>query len=908
MATFIVNTTSTNPGSGLTLQEAIDAANSSAAADTITFSSSILGSNGVATVVLADTIDIAGNGGDLIINGDLNGDGMADIVLDTEYTAPHLEIQTGAKVKITGIDFFRGYQLGEDGQPGARGTNGASGTHGADGSGASGIENGGAGGDSPGGATDGAPGEDGGTAVGSILNRGDLTLEQVGFGANFAQGVFGASGGIGGRGGQGGNGGDGTTFSHYQAPLINITNEDNDPFAPGSSTYPHPDPPPAGGTGGNGGHGSDAADGGRGGDGGHAAGTILNADGGTLTLTDVTFGGRLSSGLVTVGNTAIGGEGGEGGDGGWGGFGGLGGQGGPGSSAATSHAKMNGPVGVSVGHHWEVIYFNAIGGPGGEGGIGGVAGNGGDGGDNGDGGSAATILNFGGVSGTAAFVTGDGSANSADGFANSAEAGVGDGVQPGAGGAAGPTGSGGLSGRVFPDQYKSFYTFHHWSDDGSDLPIHHLVDLPPEVRNQFLDDNNIYNPAEGQPTAGPDPDAVRSADGAPGFAGSAGNDGADGNASEALLNMGGAGSVDNKNALVFLHGLGQDGDTLSFNVIRLGDSTNNLTLSWSLVADGPNGVSADDFVGGVLPSGQVTLEGFAPTAGQLASGATDRTKNAVRVDIDIADDLLDEPPEGYRITLNDPAQTQVILGTSTITGTIDDTDTGSGPTGPTAGNDTLKGTNGKDTLDGLGGNDSLIGLGANDRLIGGKGKDTLKGDNGNDNLIGGDHNDKLFGGSGKDTLKGDAGNDSLRGGGDSDKLYGGKGKDTLNGDGGNDLLSGEAGNDRIIGGGGSDTAVFSGKINKYKIVKAGNKIKVIDKTGKNGTDVLSSVEILKFGGKKVSVKKALKAHEDAPATAHSSDNLKGMPDAIAEFGREAEGGFGERRFAFSALDIDDFLI
>lgn len=55
---------------------------------------------------------------------------------------------------------------------------------------------------------------------------------------------------------------------------------------------------------------------------------------------------------------------------------------------------------------------------------------------------------------------------------------------------------------------------------------------------------------------------------------------------------------------------------------------------------------------------------------------------------------------------------------------------------PTAGNDTIDGTNGKDTIDALGGDDVINGFGGNDILRGSGGDDDITGGTGNDNLYG----------------------------------------------------------------------------------------------------------------------------------------------------------------------------
>lgn len=83
---------------------------------------------------------------------------------------------------------------------------------------------------------------------------------------------------------------------------------------------------------------------------------------------------------------------------------------------------------------------------------------------------------------------------------------------------------------------------------------------------------------------------------------------------------------------------------------------------------------------------------------------------------------------------------------------------------PTAGDDSIVGTDANETIDGLAGNDFIDGGNGNDSLIGREGNDTLVAGAGRDTLFGGVGNDVLFAGAGSDTLTGDAGNDTLLGG------------------------------------------------------------------------------------------------------------------------------------------------
>ncbi len=120
------------------------------------------------------------------------------------------------------------------------------------------------------------------------------------------------------------------------------------------------------------------------------------------------------------------------------------------------------------------------------------------------------------------------------------------------------------------------------------------------------------------------------------------------------------------------------------------------------------------------------------------------------------------------------------------------------------GNDTLLGGNGIDTLFGGEGNDLVFGNAGNDQVIGNAGDDTLFGGTDNDILFGYAGEDELHGGEGDDVLWGQAANDFLAGGAGTDVLYGNNGNDVLVGGDGTDSLFGNAGNDSLAGNTGSD--------------------------------------------------------------------------------------------------------
>jgi len=77
--------------------------------------------------------------------------------------------------------------------------------------------------------------------------------------------------------------------------------------------------------------------------------------------------------------------------------------------------------------------------------------------------------------------------------------------------------------------------------------------------------------------------------------------------------------------------------------------------------------------------------------------------------------------------------------------------------GPTAGNDTLSGSNGNDVIDLLAGSDSYLGLDGDDVIQGNDGADTIYGGNGADSIAGGNNNDLIYGETGSDTIDAGAG-------------------------------------------------------------------------------------------------------------------------------------------------------
>jgi Domain of unknown function (DUF4347)/RTX calcium-binding nonapeptide repeat (4 copies) len=126
------------------------------------------------------------------------------------------------------------------------------------------------------------------------------------------------------------------------------------------------------------------------------------------------------------------------------------------------------------------------------------------------------------------------------------------------------------------------------------------------------------------------------------------------------------------------------------------------------------------------------------------------------------------------------------------------------------------------------------------------GADTLNGSDGADVIDGLDGADQINGGAGADSLSGGAGNDSLQGQAGDDVLAGALGADTL---------VGGAGNDRLLGGTGLDVARFTGLRADYQIIhNADGSYNVVDAVvGRDGTDVLTSVETLAFSDQNVTL-------------------------------------------------------
>lgn len=91
----------------------------------------------------------------------------------------------------------------------------------------------------------------------------------------------------------------------------------------------------------------------------------------------------------------------------------------------------------------------------------------------------------------------------------------------------------------------------------------------------------------------------------------------------------------------------------------------------------------------------------------------------------------------------------------------------------------------------------------------------------------------------------------------SERAYGYAGDDQIIGGAGNDTIDGGGGNDQIDGGADIDTTIYSGKLINYTFAKltnaAGIEYAIQDKTGRDGTDTLKNVEILRFADRSINL-------------------------------------------------------
>jgi Ca2+-binding RTX toxin-like protein len=159
------------------------------------------------------------------------------------------------------------------------------------------------------------------------------------------------------------------------------------------------------------------------------------------------------------------------------------------------------------------------------------------------------------------------------------------------------------------------------------------------------------------------------------------------------------------------------------------------------------------------------------------------------------------------------------------------------------GNDTLDGGTGADTMLGGAGNDTYFVDNAGDGVIenAGAGSDTVRTTR-SSYTLGADVENLVFDGVGyffgtgnalANSVTGGTGIDTLRGGSDSDTLDGGAGSDRLFGDNGNDTLTGGADNDTLDGGSGADAMAGGAGNDVYDVDNAGD---VVTEIAGEGSD------------------------------------------------------------------------
>ncbi|MEM6743818.1 MAG: hypothetical protein AAF676_08795, partial [Pseudomonadota bacterium] len=771
MAVITVTSGRFDGGEGLSLREAIEQAMATPEADVIRFSASLAGAasqGALQAFEMPGGVEIIAAGGALTIDGDVDGDGLTDILIDADE-GRHFTVQTGAELTLRNLDLVSSSDRPGRAEDGARGEDGqfadaVEGNDGQDGVNAFFDEIQDAG--------DGQEGAAGDIAAASILNFGTLTLERVGFGGN------GATGGLGGEGGRGGSGAsgqrgtdglDGQATGKFAAEAFgsffftDFDFDENDPgdlpsnFSNGFATTPI-----AGGRGGEGADGGQGGDGGAGGKGGDA-GIVVNGETGRLEMKDVVFGGVLTSGWIGEGNPAFGGDGHRGGQGGGGGSGGSGGDGGDGT---FTWFTSNVVTAIEDDDNWQAAYIrNYVSAPGGEGGLGGNGGGSGRPGDSGDGGDAGMVVNLGVLTGEAAFTSSSGGEGGGDTPFNRVEEGEGNRFSLALSAFAGSAGRSD-GGRQLLASWQA------WGTAVTKSPSLRAVDFsleddmetntryPRDVWSGF--DSILGTPANIPSDREKNWPFREDAAENPGQDGLRPEEPAEhGEAGDASLGIVGDGASDARSApsLVYVHDMGVRDGALTFNIIRVGQAAQEATVSWRVSGPGENGVSASDFSAGTALTGSVTFDAVALTPSDdlgTARGAVSRI-----VTLNLIEDGRAEGTEGYRIQLQDLSGAGAELGTASVTGTVTDADE-SGSGGGGGGETPPRATNGRDRFSGDGGRDRYDGKGGNDVISGKGGRDVLNGGNGKDRIDGGRGNDVIDGDRGNDRLKGGAGRDDFR--------------------------------------------------------------------------------------------------------------------------------------------------
>ncbi|MBB4082710.1 beta strand repeat-containing protein [Brevundimonas lenta] len=214
-------------------------------------------------------------------------------------------------------------------------------------------------------------------------------------------------------------------------------------------------------------------------------------------------------------------------------------------------------------------------------------------------------------------------------------------------------------------------------------------------------------------------------------------------------------------------------------------------------------------------------------------------------------------------------------------------------TNGTAGADTINGTAGVNTVYGEGGDDTIRGAAGDDIIDGGAGTDTavfsglrsaysittisgvttVTGPDGSDTLTNVERlqfDDGLFLWNGAPVPM------AINGTSDGDIIVANAGSDIVAAGDGDDVITGAAGDDLIDGGAGTDTAIFTDAPTTVT-VEGG----VVTVTGPDGTDILTSVERLRFGAMEVSVQALLANSRFGSST---GETLVGGSSSEALFG------------------------
>jgi len=288
----------------------------------------------------------------------------------------------------------------------------------------------------------------------------------------------------------------------------------------------------------------------------------------------------------------------------------------------------------------------------------------------------------------------------------------------------------------------------------------------------------------------------------------------------------------------------------SFQFVRLSDGAIRITENGTGDTDIVRNVERFIFTDAIRPAGDLP---FSAVVSSNAQGGVDiSTNDPSALDSSLGTAGTDTVTYGgtAAVVLPDNIENVTLTGTANVAASgnnLDNTLIGN------AGNNLLNAGAGNDIVDGGDGDDTIIGgSGAGDDLyIGGSGVDTVVyssatlgivvdlqagtatgAEIGNDTLV---SIENILGGSGNDNVRGNAVANVLDGQAGQDRLTGGGGNDTLN------------------GGTGVDIVIFSGAFSEYGIVRGSSGDATITDAvaGRDGTDALTSVELLEFSDRYV---------------------------------------------------------